>query len=118
MSSKKPLGDPKELAAVLIRLAETIDERAVDGGDSSYTAKLLKKGPSKSAQKIVEEAGEIAIALVSEGEKEVAGEAGDLLYHLLVGLRARGVTLDEVAEVLSAREGRSGLEEKAARTRH
>lgn len=109
------LGRTDAISSVLMHLAETIDARAGVDPDTSYTAKLLAKGERKCAQKLVEEAGELAIALVSEGEAEAAGEAADLLYHLLVGLRSRGISLDAVAEKLSERQGISGLAEKAAR---
>ncbi|MEL6259043.1 MAG: phosphoribosyl-ATP diphosphatase [Pseudomonadota bacterium] len=110
------LGDAKALSDVLAALALVIDDRA--GGDpgESYTAKLLSKGPKKTAQKIVEEASELAIALAAEGDDDVASEAADLLYHLLVGLRARGVSLEAVALILANRQGVSGLVEKAARS--
>ncbi|MEO0983108.1 MAG: phosphoribosyl-ATP diphosphatase [Pseudomonadota bacterium] len=110
------LGSASALQATLAALAETIDARAGGDPSQSYTAKLLNKGPRKCAQKIVEEAGELAIALAAEGEDNVASEAADLLYHVLVGLRARGVALDAVAEKLDGRAGVSGLSEKASRS--
>lgn len=109
------LGKTDAISAALAHMAETIDARAGAEPDTSYTAKLLAKGERKCAQKLVEEAGELAIALVSEGEEEVAGEAADLLYHLLVGLRSRGIGLEAVAGKLAARQGVSGLAEKASR---
>lgn len=109
------LGKSEAISAVLAHLAETIDTRAGADPDTSYTAKLLAKGERKCAQKLVEEAGELAIALVSEGEDEAASEAADLLYHLLVALRSRGISLDSVAGKLAERQGVSGLAEKASR---
>ena len=109
------LGDIRGLAAVLQRLATTIDARAGSDADTSYTAQLLAKGLEKIAAKIIEEGRELAAALTSESGKAVAAEAGDVLYHMLVGLRARGVSLEDVAAILEAREGTSGLEEKANR---
>lgn len=111
----QPLGDAAKLAAILEGLAATIDARASEDASTSYTAQLLAKGPSRIAKKIIEEGGELGLALVSEDNQSVASEAGDLLYHMLVGLRARGVTLDQIANILAAREGVSGLAEKAAR---
>ena len=99
----------------MARLAATIEARAGNSADTSYTAHLLSKGPEKIAAKIIEEGGELAEALVSEGDSAVASEAADVLYHMLVGLQARGITLDDVAAVLAAREGTSGLDEKASR---
>lgn len=110
-----PLGRADPLAAALQALATTIDARMNAPGDTSYTAQLFAKGPSKVAKKIIEEGGELGLALVSETKQAVASEAADLLYHILVGLRARGVSLEEVASILSAREGVSGLDEKAGR---
>ena len=109
------LGDMRSLAAVLQRLAATIDARADADADTSYTAQLLAKGPKKIAAKIIEEGGELAFALTDESDAAVASEAADVLYHMLVGLRARGVSLEDVAAVLQAREGTSGLDEKASR---
>ena len=110
-----PLGSPDDLAATLARLASTIDARASEDTGTSYTAQLRIKGPSKIAKKMIEEGGEFALALTGEDEQAVASEAADVLYHMLVGLRARGVSLEDVASVLAAREGTSGLEEKASR---
>jgi phosphoribosyl-ATP pyrophosphohydrolase len=113
--SNLPLGTIDDLAASLARLAQTIDTRATSDADTSYTAQLLAKGPSKIAKKMIEEGGEFALALTTEDDHAVASEAADVLYHLLVGLRARGVSLNDVAAVLTAREGVSGLDEKASR---
>ena len=109
------LGDMQALGRVFQRLAATIDARAGADADTSYTAQLLAKGPAKIAEKIIEEGGELAFALTDESDDAVASEAADVLYHMLVGLSARGVSLADVAAVLEAREGTSGLEEKAGR---
>lgn len=96
-------------------LASTIAERAIAGGENSYTRKLLDKGLPKICKKLGEEAVEVVIAAL-EGEREaLKGELADLIYHMLVLMQATNVTLDEVGSVLDARMGRSGLEEKAAR---
>ncbi len=114
--SNTPLGDHTRLADALRLLAQTIDARAASSdADNSWTAKLLQDGPGACALKIREEGGELADAITEESERRVASEAADLLYHMLVGLRARGVSLDAVAKVLQARRGRSGIEEKASR---
>jgi len=113
-----PLGNTAQLAARLQSLAATIDARANETADNnSYTAQLLAKGPSKIAKKIIEEGGELALALTGESDEAVASEAADVLYHMLVGLRSRGVALEDVAKVLADREGVSGLDEKASRKR-
>ena len=109
------LGDMRSLAAVLQRLAATIDARTDADADTSYTAQLLAKGPKKIAAKIIEEGGELAFALTDESDAAVAAEAADVLYHMLVGLSARGVSMADVAAVLETREGTSGLDEKASR---
>lgn len=111
-----PLGSGDALGDTLKRLAATIDARAAAGdAEASWTAKLLARGPEACARKFAEEAAELVQAVSSQDDKQVAAEAGDVLYHLLVALRARGVSLDDVAAVLAAREGVSGLDEKAGR---
>ncbi|MEO0700003.1 MAG: phosphoribosyl-ATP diphosphatase, partial [Pseudomonadota bacterium] len=70
----------------------------------------------KIAQKLGEEATEAVIAAVSGSNEELVGESADLLFHLLVLLNAKGVSLDHVLAELDRREGLSGLEEKAARS--
>ncbi|MDX2237635.1 MAG: phosphoribosyl-ATP diphosphatase [Hyphomonadaceae bacterium] len=103
------------LGAELDALARTIDERA--GGDPtrSYTASLVAEGVQKCAKKLGEEAVEAALAAVSGDRDALAREAADVLFHLLVTLRAADVSPDAVAAVLVARRGVSGLEEKARR---
>lgn len=98
-------------------LAATIDARAAWGGEESYTRKLLGKGAEHCAKKLGEEAVETVIAAVGNDRDHLIAESGDLLFHLLVLLKSRGVTLEEVEAVLSLRTGMSGLEEKAARKR-
>jgi len=98
-------------------LAGIIDARATSSGDVSYTRKLLDKGPAHCAKKLGEEAVEVVIASVeSEGPREnIIGESADLIFHLLVLLKSRGVALSEVEAELARRTQMSGLEEKAAR---
>lgn len=98
------------------RLAQTIAARKGADPDSSWTAKLLAKGPEKCAEKFGEEAVEAIIEAVKGDRDRLVSEAADTLYHLLVMLAARDVTLAEVERELDRREGRSGIEEKAART--
>lgn len=110
------LGRADTLLKVLQAIAETVDNRALSGDqESSYTAKLLARGPERTAKKLGEEAVELAIALVSQSDEDVAGETADLLFHLIVALRSRGISLDQVASVLAERQGISGLVEKAGR---
>ncbi|KLE34767.1 phosphoribosyl-ATP diphosphatase [Aurantiacibacter luteus] len=100
----------------LTRLEATIAERRAASPDESYVARLNAKGLPKIAQKLGEEATETVIAALSGTSQELAGEAADLLFHLLVLLDARHVQLADVLAELDRREGTSGLAEKAART--
>ena len=100
----------------LFELEREIEARAVSAdADKSYTRSLLDAGVPKINRKIIEEAGEICQALSEESDERVASEAADVVYHLLVGLRARGISLRSVIAVLASRAGRSGHEEKASR---
>jgi phosphoribosyl-ATP pyrophosphohydrolase len=99
----------------LARLQATIEARRGADPASSYTAKLLAAGPALAAKKFGEEAIETALAAVQVDPDAIAAESADLIYHWLVLLAACDVSLDAVAAKLEAREGRSGLEEKASR---
>jgi phosphoribosyl-ATP pyrophosphohydrolase len=96
-------------------LERRIKERAQASADKSYTRQLLDKGVAHCAKKFGEEAIETTLAAVGESRERLASEAADLVYHLLVLLEARGVTLAEVEAVLAQRQTQSGLEEKASR---
>jgi phosphoribosyl-ATP pyrophosphohydrolase len=98
-------------------LADIIDARAASGGEASYTRKLLDKGTEHCAKKFGEEAVETVIAGVGHDRDHLIAESADLLFHLLVLLKSRGVRLEEVEATLEQRTGMSGLEEKAARKR-
>ncbi|RLK08505.1 phosphoribosyl-ATP diphosphatase [Ruegeria conchae] len=101
--------------SILHDLAATIEARKGADPDSSWTAKLLSKGPEKCAEKFGEEAIE-AIIEAAKGDKEkLTSEAADVLYHLLVMLAARDVELDDVLAELAQRQGTSGITEKASR---
>ncbi len=99
----------------LNRLAATVQARKGADPESSWTAKLSAKGPEKCAEKFGEEAVEAIIEAVKGDREKLTAEAADVLYHLLVMLAARDVTLDQVLAELERREGTSGLAEKAAR---
>lgn len=99
----------------LTRLAATIASRKGADPDSSWTAKLFAKGPEKCAEKFGEEAVEAIIEAVKGDREKLTSEAADVLYHLLVMLAARDVSLDQVLAELERREGTSGIAEKAAR---
>jgi len=96
-------------------LEKRVQARAAAAPDVSYTRKLLDRGVAHCAKKLGEEAVEAAIAAVGEDRSHLVGEAADVLYHLLVVLHARGITLAEVEAELGARTRQSGLDEKAAR---
>jgi phosphoribosyl-ATP pyrophosphohydrolase len=96
-------------------LETRVAERAAASAETSYTRKLLDRGVAQCAKKFGEEAIEVVLAAVGEERERLVGEAADVLYHLLVVLRARGVTLAEVEAELGKRAARSGLEEKASR---
>ncbi len=98
-------------------LAARVQERAAASADVSYTRKLLDRGVAHCAKKLGEEAVETAIAAIAEDRDRVIAEAADLLYHLLVVLEARGITLAEVEAALAQRTVKSGLDEKASRPR-
>ena len=96
-------------------LERIITQRAGASPDESWTARLLAMGPRKVAEKFGEEAIEAVIEAVADDPARLACEAADVLFHLLVMLHARGVTLDEVMAELDHRQAQSGLAEKAAR---
>lgn len=96
-------------------LAATIAARKGADPETSWTAKLLSKGPEKCAEKFGEEAVEAIIEAVKGDRARLTAEAADVLYHLLVMLAARDVTLEDVLAELERREGASGIAEKAGR---
>ncbi len=100
---------------VLDRLYATIAARRSADPAASYTAKLLHDGVERCAKKFGEEAVEAVIAAVAKDKTALASESADVLYHLLVLWASSGVEPAEVYAMLAAREGRSGLEEKASR---
>ena len=99
----------------LDELAKIIALRANESASTSYTRKLLDGGIQKSAKKLGEESMETVIAAASGTREEVVAESADLLYHLLVVLKARGIDLNEIYAELERRTAQTGLEEKAAR---
>ena len=98
-------------------LAATIDARAASGGEASYTRKLLDKGPAHCARKLGEEAVETVIAAVENDREHLIAESADLLFHLLVLLKSRGVAARGRRGRAGAAHAMSGLEEKASRKR-
>jgi phosphoribosyl-ATP pyrophosphohydrolase len=96
-------------------LATLIAARAAADPDTSWTAKLLAKGPEKCAEKFGEEAVEAIIEAVKGDRDALTAEAADVLFHLLVMLQSRNVPLSDVMAELARRQGTSGIAEKAAR---
>ena len=103
------------MSDILHRLAATIEARKGADPESSWTAKLLSRGPEKCAEKFGEEAVEAIIEAVKGDRAKLTAEAADVLYHLLVMLAARDVPLSDVLAELERREGTSGIAEKASR---
>ena len=104
----KPFGETVET------LWRTIEARRGADPDKSWSARLIAD-PALAAKKLAEEAVETALAAVQGDKAAIAVESADLIYHWLALLAATGVTPEDVARELAAREGRSGLDEKAAR---
>ncbi len=109
-----PAPTPPQTA--LARLSAVLDARKVATADKSYTKSLYDGGPAKIGAKLREEADELARALGSESDERVVSETADVVFHVLVALRSRGLSLRDVLAVLDARAGTSGHEEKASRT--
>ena len=96
-------------------LFASIEVRATADPEKSWTASLLAQGPEKCAEKFGEEAIEAIIEAVKDDKMRLTSEAADVLFHLLVMLKSRGVALGDVMNELARRQGQSGLSEKAAR---
>jgi phosphoribosyl-ATP pyrophosphohydrolase len=106
-----------DTATVLARLESIIADRSDAGNaNKSYTATLLAGGREKCARKFGEEAIELVLASVSGDRDHVTAEAADVLFHMLVVLRASNVSLEAVINELAGRFQQSGLQEKASRT--
>ncbi len=103
------------MADTLFKLEQTIRDRRTADPETSYVARLTAKGRGKIAQKVGEEATETVIAALTQDSKALTGEAADLLFHLMVLLADSGVPLADVLAELDAREGVSGIAEKASR---
>lgn len=99
----------------LEELEQRVALRAAASPEESYTAKLIARGINKASQKLGEEATEAVIAAVTGDQAELVKESADVLYHLMVVLKAAGVPLSDVMAELDSRTAQSGLAEKAAR---
>jgi phosphoribosyl-ATP pyrophosphohydrolase/phosphoribosyl-AMP cyclohydrolase len=100
-------GDAPRAAATAIgflaKLEGIVAQRAAGKPEASYTARLLEKGIAKVAQKVGEEGVEVALAGVAESDDKVLEESADLMFHLLVLLRGRGLSLKQVVDTLESR---------------
>ena len=101
----------------LAELERIIHHRAHSGDPDSWTAKLFAKGMDKAAQKLGEEAVESVIAAVKGDRQALVSESADLIYHWLVVLGIAGIPLEDVLKELEGRTGRSGIAEKASRSK-
>lgn len=108
-------GDLDAGVGFLARLQRIISGRAAESPESSYTAKLLAAGIQRVAQKVGEEGVELALAATTDDKSKIIDEAADLLYHTLVLLRAKGLTLEDVTARLAERHQRSNSSEAGAR---
>ncbi|MBD3729511.1 MAG: phosphoribosyl-ATP diphosphatase [Sphingomonadales bacterium] len=100
----------------LTRLEQVIAARRGADPASSYVAQLNARGTGVIARKLGEEAVETVVAALSGSREELVGEAADVIFHLLVLLGAKDISLAEVCAELDRREGTSGIAEKAARS--
>jgi phosphoribosyl-ATP pyrophosphohydrolase/phosphoribosyl-AMP cyclohydrolase len=114
-AGSETLGQAAPPQVLLGALESVLEARKSSTGKASYTKSLYDAGAPKIGAKLREEAGEAAEALESETDERVVSEAADVLYHLMVGLRWRGIPLRRVLEQLAGRMGTSGHEERASR---
>lgn len=108
-------GEGERALPVLAELEAVIERRRGATSERSYTRSLLEGGPARVGAKIREEADELARAIEGERDPRVVSEAADLVYHAMVGLAARGLSLRDVERELARRFGISGHDEKASR---
>lgn len=108
-------GRPADRAPLLVRLEAVLQARREAKPEESYVKSLYDRGVPAIAEKVREEARELGRALENETDQRVANEAADVLFHVMVGLVARGLSIRDVLAVLSARFGVGGHEEKARR---
>jgi phosphoribosyl-ATP pyrophosphohydrolase/phosphoribosyl-AMP cyclohydrolase len=114
--AKPALGTAAEPSqTTLLQLEAILEARKASTGKASYTKSLYEAGAPKIGAKVREEAGEFAEAIAGETDERVVSEAADVLYHLIVGLRWRGLPVRAVLDQLAGRLGTSGHEEKASR---
>ena len=105
----------QSVGTILGQLEDIITSRKTSDAGRSYTSKLFAGGVAKIGSKVIEEADEFVEAATNESDERVVSEAADLLYHAIVLLAHRNLTLSQVETTLAGRFGVSGLEEKASR---
>ncbi len=114
-TTAEPIQDMSAAYSIVDRLYHTILERRNQDPKSSYVAKLFSKGDTTILKKVIEEAGELALAVKDKDETEAIYEAADLLFHSLVALASMNISPDRIKQELARREGLSGIEEKNSR---
>lgn len=108
--------EPVTASTLLARLDAVLDARRTSTGEKSYVKSLYDGGPAKIGAKLREEADELARAVDAETEDRVVSEAADVLFHVMVALRSRGKSIEDVLRELQRREGTGGHEEKRQRS--
>ncbi len=98
---------PADALRFFARLESVIDQRLADQPEGSYTAKLFARGTKRMAQKVGEEGVEVALATMAGDDAELVSESADLLFHLTLLLKSRGLSLAQVAEELASRHRNS-----------
>jgi len=111
----EPATDTSLKYSIVDRLYHIILEKRNHDPKSSYVAKLFAKGDTAILKKVIEEAGELALAIKDKNKEEAVYEAADLLFHSLIALAYLDINPDLVKQELSRREGVSGIEEKNSR---
>jgi phosphoribosyl-ATP pyrophosphohydrolase len=102
---------------VLHRLQATLNDRKKESADSSYVASLYAKGTDTICKKVAEEAAEAIMAAKDGGHRQIVYEVTDLWFHSMVLLSHFGLSVDDVLVELRRREGISGIDEKASRSK-
>lgn len=97
---------------IIGKLVDVVRERKANPNDNSYTCRLFEGGTNKIIKKLGEENAELIKAILVESDRDVASEAADYIYHMVVALEMRGVPFEEVTSVLTERFGHSGLKSK------
>ncbi|MDQ1339678.1 MAG: phosphoribosyl-AMP cyclohydrolase / phosphoribosyl-ATP pyrophosphohydrolase [Campylobacterota bacterium] len=114
-NTSEPLINIEQKYSIVDRLYHVIQEKKTHDPKTSYVAKLFSKGDTAILKKVIEEAGELALAIKDKNKNEAIYEAADLLFHSLVALAYLDINPDLIKQELSKREGVGGIEEKNSR---